>query len=116
MGTGILAVNPQVRNVLEPISGRLEADYFVVERGDEYPVSWALLILEAQLDLAKFLHDFVAAMTIDMPASDPQPVHEQSSSLGRSTLKQPMDLGNSGRELGLSYYNVSSLSTIALMK
>ncbi|KAL8966046.1 MAG: hypothetical protein Q9183_003546, partial [Haloplaca sp. 2 TL-2023] len=80
---------------------------FAVERGDDYPVSWALLILEAQLDLAKFLHDFVAAMTIDMPAPDPdpKPVHEQSLGLDQSALKQPMDLGKSGRELGLSYYN-----------
>ncbi|KAL8864826.1 MAG: hypothetical protein Q9174_007205, partial [Haloplaca sp. 1 TL-2023] len=85
--------------------GRLNADYLEVETGDDYPVSWALLILEAQLDLAKFLHDFVLKTTSDLPAPDPKSVQDSSASLGQSTLKQPMDLGYTGRELGLSYYN-----------
>lgn len=82
-----------------------------VHNGDAYGAPRALLILEAQSDLIKFLRDFLFSM---LKSTDEYNMEVMTESLAQtalpSSIQPPLLEDPSWMQFGVSYYNVCILS------
>lgn len=97
--------------VLLARSGDYSLTLGIVHNGDAYGAPRALLILEAQSDLIKFLRDFVFSM---LKSTDEYNMEVVTESLAQtalpSSIQPPLLEDPSWMRFGVSYYNVCILS------
>lgn len=80
-----------------------------VHNGDSYGVPRGLLILEAQATLMRFLRDFVTSMLASIENLTVEEAFHKLALASTRPLEPPQLLQPSWMQLGLLYYNVSSL-------